>query len=232
MTAQSANPALAAKTRADAGRNLNALRAQGMLPAVMYGHNKTNTPLTLDAKEFLKVLREAGQTTLVALKVDDNSAVKVLIHDIQTDPVRRTVKHVDFYAVNLKEKLRTEVPLTFEGVADAVEILGGTLITVQDAVEVECLPDDLIHEITVDLSKLKTFDDTITVADLTVPESVTIMDEMDQTLISVAEPRSEEEMAALDEVPEAEVATEFETKDGAEAAEGEGDGEKSAETAE
>jgi large subunit ribosomal protein L25 len=214
MTAQSATPTLAATRRAELGRQVKGLRKQGLMPAVMYGHNKASVALTIDQKTFSKLYNEAGSSTLVALKVDDDTPVKVLIHDITIDAVRRIPTHADFYLVNLKEKLRTEIPLTFVGVADAEEILGGTLIHVKSEIEVECLPDDLVHEIEVDISVLKTFEDTLTAADLKIPAGLTLITDPEQTIVSVTEPRSEEEMAALDEAPVAEVETEFETEDG------------------
>lgn len=217
MTAASTAPSLAAERRTIVGRQVKALRKQGKVPAVVYGHNKDSVALTLDQKTFAKLFDEAGSSTLVALSIDGAAPVKVLIHEVDMDPIRREPVHADLYIVNLKEKLRTEVSLVMEGVADAVDILAGTLIHVKDAVEIECLPDDLIPEIKVDISKLKTFEDTITVADLVVPSTVTIIDEPEQTLISVAEPRSEEEMAALDEAPVAEVETEFGTDSGTDA---------------
>lgn len=214
MTAQSVTPSFTAQRRTETGRKVKALRTKGLMPAVMYGHNKETVALSVDQKTFSKLYHEAGSSTLIALKVDDQAPVKVLIHDVEVDALRHQPTHADFYIVNLKEKLRTEVPLVFEGVADAVDILGGTLIHVKDVLEIECLPDDLVSEIKVDLTSLKTFDDTITVADIPVPAGITFLDEPEQTLVSVAEPRSEEELAALDEAVEGEVTTEFETEDG------------------
>jgi large subunit ribosomal protein L25 len=230
MTAQSVTPTLAATRRAETGRQVKALRSQGVMPAVMYGHNKESLALSVDQKTFAKLYNEVGGSTLVALKVDDDAPVKVLIHEVEVSPLRNEALHADFYVVNLKEKLKTEVELVFEGTSEAVEILGGTLITIKDVVEVECFPDDLVSDIKVDLSKIKTFEDTLTVADLVVPDTITILDEPEQTLVSVTEPRTEEEMAALDEAVDGEVKTEFETEDGVkegEAAEGaEPEGEK------
>jgi large subunit ribosomal protein L25 len=214
MTAQTATPTLTAARRDKLGRQVKALRRVGLVPAVLYGNTKENLNLAVDQKEFTKLYIEAGSSTLVNLKVDDDKAVKVLIHEVELHPTRHTVMHADFFAVNLKEKLRTEIPLVLTGVADAVEIQGGTLITVKDMVEVECLPEDLVHEIEIDISPLKSFEDSITVSDLKVPQGIVILDEPDQTLVSVAEPRSEEEMAALDETPTTDVETEFETDDG------------------
>jgi large subunit ribosomal protein L25 len=226
MTAQSVTPTLTASRRTETGRQVKALRSKGIMPAVMYGHNKESVALSVDQKTFAKLYNEAGGSTLVALKVDEDKPVKVLIQDVELNVLRHEATHADFYIVNLKEKLRTEVPLVFEGVAPAVDVEGGSIIHVRDVVEVECLPDDLVSEITVDISKLVGFDDTITVADLVVPEGIVIIDEPDQTLVSIAEPRSEEEMAALDEVVEAEVTTEFETEDGKTDGDAEGEGEK------
>ncbi|HSI20149.1 MAG TPA: 50S ribosomal protein L25 [Verrucomicrobiae bacterium] len=228
MTAQSATPTITAKRREELGRKVKGLRKEGLLPAVMYGHNKKSISLAFDQKEFTKLYHEAGTSTLIALKVDNDPAVKVLIHDIEVDPLRRTIQHADLYIVNLKEKLRTEITLTLVGTSDAVEILGGTLIAVKDFVEVECLPEDLVSEIEVDISILKTFEDTLTVADLKAPAGIVILDEPEQTVVSVTEPRSEEEMAALDEVDAGEVTTEFGTEEGVKEAEPE-DGDKKAE---
>lgn len=223
MTAQSASttPTLTAQSRTLTGRKVRTLRNEGQIPAVVYGHNQDSLSLTLDQHSFEKLYSESGSTTLINLSVDEKTPVKVLIHDVQTDPLKHRITHADLYQVNLKEKLTTEIPLSFIGVADAVDILGGIFLTVRSEVEIECLPDDLVQELEVDISKLKTFDDSLTVADLVVPKGITILTEAEQVLASVTEPISEEELAALDEVPEAVVQTEFETEDGTVKAEGE-----------
>jgi large subunit ribosomal protein L25 len=215
MSAQSATPILEAQSREITGKHVKQLRKAGRIPVVLYGHNVENRSLSLDAHSFEKMFNEVGHTTLLALSIDGKSVGKVLVHDVQTDAIRRQLTHVDLYQVNLKEKLTTEIPLSFIGISEAVDTLGGTLSTVKDAVEVECLPDDLVQEIEVDISSLKTFEDAIHVSDLIAPKGITILDEVDQLIASVTEPRSEAELAELDtEVVAPEVA--FETKDGTE----------------
>lgn len=193
------------------GKN-NAMRRQGLVPAVVYGNVKENLHLSLDAKEFSKLFVSAGETTLVTLKHDGKST-KVLIHDVQWNPIRREPEHVDFFAVNLKEVVEVDVPVKIEGVAPVVDVDGGNLIHVLDHITVEALPEQLPHEITIDVSGLTTFDDAIRVSDLAAIEGVKFMHEPEEVIISVTEPISEEELAALDDAPVA-AETEFETSDG------------------
>jgi large subunit ribosomal protein L25 len=196
----------------------NQLRQAGKLPAVVYGTIKEPISLIADAREFTKLYKEIGGNTIVKLEIADEKAVKVLIHDVQVHPVRGEVLHVDFFAVNMKEKIRTEVPLELTGEAPAVEVLGGTLITVKSEVEIEALPDQLPSEFILDVTKLATFDDVIRVSDIIIPEGVTMITDADEVLVSVSEPRSEEELAELDEAPAATIETEFGTKEGSEEA--------------
>ncbi len=213
MSAQSATPTLEATSRTVIGKQVKQLRTQGLIPAVLYGHNQETTSITLNQRTFEKLYVQFGNTTLVQLVVDGKKLGKVLIHAVQTNTLKNTATHADLYLVNLKEKLTTEIPLNFTGVADAVEILGGTLITVKDSIEIECLPDDLVQEINVDLSILKTFEDTIHVSDIEAPAGITILTEETQILVSVAEPRSDEELADLDAEVDTTPTTEFETED-------------------
>ena len=150
--------------------------------------------------QFSQVFKEGGENTLVDLSIaGSEKPYAVLIQDVSLDPVASKPLHVDFFAVNLKEKVRTEVPLVLVGEAPAVKELEGTLIQPMHMLEVESLPTNIPHEITVDVSQLKTFTDTISVADLTIPEGVEIFAEPDEIVASVQEPRSEEELKELEE---------------------------------
>jgi len=229
MTAQTTTPSLAASRRSEIGKQLKQLRSAGSIPAVMYGHKKETQPITINVREFRKLYAEVGGSTLVNLKVDDDKAVKVLIHEVQQTAIRNDVLHVDFYQVNLKEKLRTSVPLEFVGVSDAVESLDGTFIATKDEVEIECLPDNLIQRIEVDISVLKTFEDAIHVSDLIVPENILIIDEADEMVASVTEPISQEELDALEEKPEEVITTEFGTEEGKVTGQADEDGKESKE---
>ncbi|MDD3480720.1 MAG: 50S ribosomal protein L25 [Patescibacteria group bacterium] len=203
----------------------NRLREEGKLPAVIYGKGKESKPLTISAQEFEKVYREAGQSALLDLILPGGTK-KVLIQDVSEHPVRGNAEHIDFYEVSMTEKITTAVPLKFVGESTAVVDQSGTLITNKDEVEVECLPVDLPHEIEVDISVLTDFEKSIHVSDIKVPEGVTIKDEIEETIVTVEPPRSEEELAELEEpleeaeMPESEHGEEGEEAEG-EAKEGE-----------
>lgn len=178
------------------------LRREGLVPMELYGTDTANMHVMADARSLSHLLAEHGTTTLIDLTIDKNNPVKVLLREPQYHPVTHAVLHLDLFKVNLKEKIVTDVPIEFVGASAAVIDLGGTLITSKDTVEVECLPADLPHELTIDISRLATFDDSLHVRDIIVPAGVTVLDEPDETLASVTEPRSEEELAALNEVVE------------------------------
>ena len=192
---------LSAQTRTITGKKLASLRAQKLVPAVLYGNKVENKLLSVPVVAFDKAYEKAGESALVDLAIEGNTTVKVLIHDVSRNPVKGFVEHVDFYQVNMKEKLETEIPLIFTGESKAVKELGGTLVKSIEELEVRCLPSALVHEITVDISSLDTFDDVIKVKDIVLPEGIEALNDEEDVLISVAEPASEEELAALDEKP-------------------------------
>jgi large subunit ribosomal protein L25 len=172
------------------------IRRAGDLPAVVYGFGIDNSSLTMNRKSFWKTYLAAGGNTLVDLVIDDKKPVKVLIQDTQLDPVSDEPIHADFFAVNLKETVQTEIPLSFIGESPAVVDLEGTLVTNKTEVEVKALPTDLISEIEVDISMLKTFEDLIRVSDLKVPSTIEILDDPEDVVALVNEPKSEEELQA------------------------------------
>jgi len=204
------------------------LRTQGLVPAVVYGREDKPFNITLDRKIFKRIYGEAGTSALIDLKVGDKSSFKVLAHDVQVHPVTGEPVHVDFYKVKMDEEITTEIPLEFFGESDAVKTMDGSLMTNRDNVEVECLPADLISEIKVDISVLKTFEDTITVADLDVPSSIKILTEPEEVIAFVEEPRSEEELEELEESAADQEKEAIEQIAGEEGTEGE-DGEEGAE---
>ncbi|MEX2054231.1 MAG: 50S ribosomal protein L25 [Candidatus Colwellbacteria bacterium] len=186
---------LKAEKRALLGKRVKTLREGGSLPAELYGHGVDNVHLTLDTIDFDKVYREGGENTIVNVKFGDESR-PALIHNVQIDPVSQKVLSVDFYEVNLKEKISTNVPLEFVGESLAVEELEGVLIKALDEVEVEALPMNIPHSIVVDISILDDFTKSISVADLKVDGDFIIKTDPDTGVASVAEPREEEEEPA------------------------------------
>ncbi len=170
------------------------LRKEGKIPAVLYGPKEPNLPVAIDAKAFEKVLRQAGETTIVDLE-GEGEAKEALIHQVDHHPVTDTIEHVDFYVVEKGKKVTADIPFVFVGEAPAVKSLGGTLMKVMHEVEVEALPKDLPREITVDISSLVTFDSQISIKDIAVPSGVTVLAEPDEIIAAVAEPKEEVEEA-------------------------------------
>lgn len=208
---------LRAKTRQEKKKKVNYLRQQGKIPAVLYGHKIKPVNLALDYSNFEKVFKQAGESTLVDLVVDDARPVKVLVQDYQADPVTDRFIHVDFHQVKMDEKITTEIPLKFIGEAPAVKEIGGVLVTSLDTLQVECLPQDLVTEIEVDLSSLNEFDTAIHVSEIKIPPGITIKSVATEVIVLIQAPRTEKELEFEEIKPEAE-AVEGEE---AEAAEGE-----------
>jgi large subunit ribosomal protein L25 len=203
-------PALAAERRTVIGKAVAHLRKEGRLPGVVYGHGVESEPLTIDAHEFELLRRRTGASTLIDLTVAGGKARPVLINGVQVNPVSRRPMHVDLFAVRMTEELTVEVQLVGQGTAPATES-GGTLMHPVSSVRIRALPANLPDVLTYDLSSLVDYDTTITVADLSAPEGVTIQADPADVIARVLAPRVEEE-------PET-VAVE------GEAAEGEGGGE-------
>ncbi len=193
-----------AKTREIRGRKTATLRAAGMVPAIMYGFETKPTNIVLDRNTFVKVYGQAGESTVVDLEIEGQQH-PVLISEIQRDVLTDFITHVDFRRVDPKRKLEAKIPLKLVGVAPAVKELGGTLVQSLEDIEVMSLPDALVHEIEVDVTKLFTFDDVIRVKDITVPAGIEVKSLPDQAVASVQPPLSEAELAALDSAVDADV---------------------------
>lgn len=169
------------------------------VPGVVYGQGVTATSISIGRSELMKLMKQAGSSTLVDLTIGNQEPVKVLIKEAQLNPVTNDLIHVDFHQIRMDQELETEVPLKFIGESEAVKSEGGTLVKSLDAIMVRCLPANLPQEIEVDLSKLATFDDAINVGSLTLPTGVESLTEADVTIATVAAPLSEEELKKLEE---------------------------------
>jgi large subunit ribosomal protein L25 len=174
----------------------DAVRTTGNIPGVFYGPKVSSTAITVNGPEFMKVWREAGESSVITLSGvgEDHDA---LIHDISKDPVRDTVTHVDFYVIEKGKKVQVAVPLEFVGESAAVKTLGGVLIKVIHELEIEALPKDLPHAIEVDISALVDFEAQIKVSDIKLPSGVTAEVDGDEVVVLVSAPKEEvEEVAA------------------------------------
>lgn len=185
-----------AKIRELKGRKTEELRREGMIPAVLYGPGIENKDLTVTGKEFANLFRQAGKSSLVGLRVENEAKnFMVLINDLSVDPVSGKTIHIDFYQPDLKKEIEADVPLVFVGESSAVKDLGGTLIKNFDEIAVKALPADLPREIKVDISVLKTFDDAIAVKDLTVAGKVELLKNPEEIVaLAAAAQKIEEEL--------------------------------------
>ena len=188
------------------------LREEGFIPAIVYGEKKDPEMITISRNDFFSTFRQAGESTLVYLEKEGSVPEAVLIQDYQVDPLYNKVIHADFRRVDLNKPIIAEVQLQFVGESSAVRQLGGILIHVRDVVEVRALPTKLVKTLEIDLSPLKTFDDSIRLGDISLPEGMEIIEDLSITVATVAPPRTDEELKDLDKAVEADVSTIQDTK--------------------
>lgn len=178
---------LEALARTEKGKShVNKLREKGLVPAVVYGKNVGSISIAVDAKELQSILEEASNS-LISMKVKDSGKTKkhkVLVKAVQRDPVRRDLVHADFHQVSLKDRVHATVPVLLAGKAPGVAA-GGVLTPLLRRVEVECLAAKIPDSITVDVSGLD-LGDTITVADLTLPPEVKVLESGHTPVATVA----------------------------------------------
>lgn len=185
---------LSAKIRKDVKKEVKSLREKGLIPAVLYGPKLKNLNLEIDLKEFEKVHKEAGESSLISLNVKgQKEKFLVLIHETQYDPLTDKPIHIDFYQPALKEEVEVTVPLILKGESPAIKNFGGTLIKNISEIEVKALPQDLPKEIKVNIEGLENIDDNILVRDLELPKGVKVQRGLKEILVSVSPPEKIEE---------------------------------------
>ncbi len=203
---------LSAKIRKDFGRKTKSLghsplgRSQTGEPtgeaimkvdkisAVVYGPGVKNASIIIDYKNFHKIFKQAGKSSLIELNIEGEKEKRpVLIHEIQKDPVSDKFIHVDFFQASLKEEVEAMVPLVFFGLALAEKDLGGTLVKNITEVEVKALPQNLPHEIKVSIDGLKNLGDHILIRDLVLAENVKVLKKPYEIVASIAEQQKIEE---------------------------------------
>ncbi len=199
------------------GKQVKALRRAGILPCNIYGKDLESTAVQVPEKDFLAVFKDAGETGLVDVELGDKKT-PVLIHNMQKN-FRGKILHADFFQVNLKEKVKTMVPLEVVGEPKAVLEKIGILMNIISEVEVEALPAELPEKIEVNVEHLANIDDQITVADLKIPEGVTVLTEGEQVVAKIAELVSKEaqEQAAEEAAAAEEASAEASAEAGTEA---------------
>ena len=175
---------------------VKAVRNAGKVPAVIYGHGRDTAPLAVNAAELTRLLEKIEpESTIVELTVQGGrGAVKALIREIQRDPLKDIVLHVDFLEIHAGEAIRLEVPIHLVGSPDGVRNQGGTLDQVLRTVEIEVLPADIPERIELDTTAL-TIGKSLHVSDLTIPKAK-ILTDVGLTVCTVSAPRVVEEPVA------------------------------------
>jgi len=173
--------------RALIGNQVRKLKKLGIIPAVIYGKGrKESLHIQLNLNNFLKVFKVAGKTTVLDLTTEgDSNKIPCLVHALDVDPVKNTLRHIDFLEVDLKKKITSFVPILFEGTSPAIKEFGAVLSKNVSEIEIECLPDKIPQNIIVDLSKMLTLDDVIRVEDLAKNADYEIISENDEVIASL-----------------------------------------------
>lgn len=202
---------LRAETRSVFGKKTKRLRRAGAIPATLYGPRTEPVSLQIPERDLRGVLDSAGTTHLITLRIDQATEPRmVLARDIQRDPISQSLLHVDLYEVVMTEKITAEVPLNLIGEAPIAAEKAGLLMRGLDAVEVHCLPGQLVGSIDVDLSVLEEVDQAILVKDLVVDPVIEILTNPEEVVVKmllIRAPMIEEEVVEEVEVPEVEVIT-------------------------
>lgn len=193
---------LQAKIR-DKEQKPDAIRKQGFLPVVLYGVGTENLSLQIDQREFEKIYKKAGTSSFITLKIDKDKEFFVLVNETQQNVITGDIIHADFFQPDLKKEIHVKIPLEFIGVAPVEKEEGGILTKSIHEVEIKVLPKELPHNIEVDLSVLKTFEDHITIKDLVISELAEILRDPDDIVVSVSLPKEEVEEEIVEETEEA-----------------------------
>lgn len=204
---------LQAEERKVLGKKVKSLRKDGQLPGHVFGKGVETEHVSVDRKIFLKTFKEAGETGLIDLKIGTRKIKPVMVRGVQFDPVSDEPIHIDFYQVNLSEKVKVPVPLSLAGEQpEAVKLGEAIALQAMNEVEVEALPSDLIEKIEVDITGLKNIDDAITVGQLQYDRSkLTIQAGEEEIVVKLAPAITEEMKKQMEEEAAAAAAQAVET---------------------
>ncbi|MGD1996410.1 MAG: 50S ribosomal protein L25 [Anaerolineae bacterium] len=210
---------LNAKERTVLGKKVRRLREEGWIPAVLYGASVESRPLQIEETQAEEIVSRAGTSQLIAVHIEgEEEPLRVLVRDLQRDPIHRNLLHLDLYQVDMEQRITVEVPLVLVGESPPVAQQEGVLFQTKETIELECLPVDLIEAIEVDLSQLTDIGHQITVADLAVPATSRILSDPREMVVRVSrvdeglELEEEEEIEEVFEV-EPELVTEREEEE-------------------
>lgn len=221
-----AHVALTAQSRKGTGKGAaRTLRRQALIPAVFYGPEVDPVNLSLKYRDLEKLIKTgAGENVIIDLAIETGESTlshRAMLKEIQMDPVKQTILHVDLYEISMDKKIEVEVPITLTGTAKGVSDEGGILQQVSRTLEISCLPDNIPDSFELDVTDLN-IGDSLHVSDLKIPQGIEVLVEGELTIATVVPPTKVEEIEP--EVPEEE--EEREEVEAEEVAETEEEGEK------
>ena len=188
--------------RTTLGKRVARLRRQGVLPANIFGRGLESVAVQIDERAVRDLLHSHGLNTLISLEIaGENSPRPVVVRDVGRHPVTRVPLHLDFYQVDLERTITGSVPIQIVGESPAVRDLGGLLLVGADSVQIEALPADMPNNVAVSIEGLVELDDEITVGDVDLPDTITVLSDPDQMLARITRPRG---LSAEDEEAEGE----------------------------
>ncbi|MCD6508585.1 50S ribosomal protein L25/general stress protein Ctc [Candidatus Poribacteria bacterium] len=177
-----------------------ALRRQGLIPGVVYGHNFGPIPVQVELEELKRLLHhESIESMLIRMKLNGREET-VMIKEIQRHPVTYDILHVDFHRVSLTEEVTTRVPVELVGESIGVKE-GGILEFLLRELEIRCLPTEIPEHIAIDISQMR-IGDSLRVGDLKLKEGITVLDDPDTVIVLIAAPVVREEIEEVEEAAE------------------------------
>jgi large subunit ribosomal protein L25 len=177
---------LRAEPRTLTGKKAKLLRRQSIVPGVIYGRHIEPIAVQFEYRELLKALNRAGTSAAVQVALTGaKEPYLAIFRDVQHNPIRRDVTHVDLQALSLTETVRVPVNVVLVGSAPAAEEAGGVVMQLLTELEIEALPTALIPVFEVDISSLTEIGDTITVGDIPVPEGIEILTQKTATIVQI-----------------------------------------------
>jgi len=185
-----------AQKRETLGKKTKHIRKEGKIPAVVFGKDMSSTNISLDYNTFDKVYKESGETDLIDIKIGDEK-IKVLIKDVQLDPVSGRISHVGFYKPDLTVKTEAEVPVEIVGEENNELIKSKVALALQliQEIKVEALPEDIPHSFIVDVSNLNNIGDSVSISQLNYNREKVSIPEIDpeEMVVRIEEVKVEEE---------------------------------------
>lgn len=179
-------PILRALQRNRSGKGVaRKIRAQGMIPAVLYGSGE-NIPLTLQPQELLKILT-LGENTIFRLEIDGELGGdrQAIVRDLQRDPLKETLLHADLYRISMDVEITVSVPIVLQGMSRELSDIGGMINQLLHEIEIQCLPSRIPHELIIDVAHLG-IGEVLHVRDLPVPQGIQVLAASDEVVASVS----------------------------------------------